>query len=66
MNNDSGIEVVRAWMRGAGECPSEGEFYIAFCLMLNEWRDNRKSGMDVLASAVLDEMEETVKAMRDV
>lgn len=60
------LQTVRDWIHRNGPCPTDTELWFAFCAMLNEWKEQRRSGLDVLASVALDEMAETVKAMRDL
>lgn len=60
------LQVVRDWIHRTGECPTDTQLWFAFCSMLNEWKEQRRNGLDVLASVALDEMAETVEAMRDL
>lgn len=60
------LQAVRDWIHRGGPCPSDTQFWFAFCGMLNEWKEQRMNGLDVLASVALDEMAETVEAMRDL
>ena len=60
------LQTVRDWIHRNGPCPTDTEFWFAFCAMLNEWKEQRRNGLDVLASVALDEMAETVEAMRDL
>ena len=60
----SELDTVRKWMRNAGPC-TDTDLVVAIGVMLDQWREHRRSGMDVLASAALDEIEETVAAMKD-
>lgn len=60
------LQTIRDWIHRNGQCPSDTEFWFAFCSLLNEWKEQRRDGMDVLASVALDEMSETIEAMRDL
>lgn len=62
----SEIETVREWIRNAGPCPTDTDLVVAVGVMLDDWREQRRSGMDVLASAAMDEIEETVAVMKEM
>lgn len=56
---------VRNWMRRKGELPTDQQFVQACSAMVDEWREQRADCLDILASAALDELAETVQAMKD-
>ena len=55
---------VENWLHHGGDCPSDGDLADAVKSKIDEWRDHRCGGMDVLASAAMDELTELIEAMK--
>lgn len=64
MRNKEALHHIRNWLHGFGESPTDRQFEQAIHVTINTWVDERSRGMDVLASATLDELSEIVYAMR--
>lgn len=57
---------VHDWLSRRGDCPSDTCLANVSMMYVQEWRDQRADGMDVLASCALDNLEELVKALREL
>lgn len=54
------LKAVREWMHDDEPRPSDDDFVTAISVLMAEWRTYTRNGMDVLASACLDEVREIV------
>lgn len=57
---------VNDWLYRRGDCPSDTCLANVAMVYAQEWRDHRADGMDVLASWALDNLDELVKALREL
>ena len=58
-------ECVRDWCWRHGENPSDDQVRNAIHAYVFDWMQHRRNGMDVLASSVLDDLEEIISALKD-
>lgn len=63
---DAALERVRRWLRADGDIDSDRDFVAAITRLAEEWHREKSDGMDVVASAVRDELAELVEAMDDL
>jgi len=63
----SNLALVRKWLLGpkyGHEKPTEDTFLTAVTVLIGDYRGYQRDGLDVMSSAVLDEMIQTLEAMR--
>lgn len=60
------LETVRNWMHRNGRFPEYSEFADAIDVLCVDWIRNKSDGMDIVASASLDEIAEIVEAMKEL
>lgn len=60
------LEVVRKFVNDEGDCPTCSQLTLAFAAMFSDWQHQKDCGLDIVASAVLDEMEAVIRELRDL
>jgi hypothetical protein len=55
---------VENWLYRGGGCPSDRAIADAVKRKIDEWRAHRDNGMDVLASAAMDELTHLLEAIK--
>ena len=60
MTTKGALMAVRRWIYDDENRPDEAAFVTAISLLMSEWRSYTRNGMDVLASACLDEVREII------
>lgn len=63
---DSDLECVVDWIHRDGPCPTDRQFAATLERYADKWAEWRLQGMDTVADSMLDAIDETVKAMRDL
>ena len=57
---------IREWLYEGGDYPGDKAASQKIAELADEWKTARGNGFDVVASAVIDELEELVENLRDL